>query len=136
MNDDIRDFCPRCFATDIDGSWSHTVQGGYCSNCGAIPSVTLPEWAVQSIREQASWVGKRYYPNDEDVQRGKEIKELRSRMTEFPCRTVEPTDSGHFRVVQRLNETTTYCIYVTADTQEEAWSKAKTLLPFVPAEES
>lgn len=35
-------------------------------NCGSGGLVPMPEWAVSSIRFQASWVGKRYYPHDED----------------------------------------------------------------------
>lgn len=132
MSDDIRDFCPRCFASDMSGSWDQTVVGNHCYNCGAGPSVRLPDWAVDCIREQASWVGKRYYPNDEDKEMAAELKELRSRMTEFPGRTIEHIDIGQFRVTQRLNERTTHVIVVRADTQEEAWEKSKTRLPFIP----
>lgn len=132
MSDDIRDFCPRCFASDLSGSWSHTVQDGYCSNCGASPSVRLPEWAVESIREQASWVGKRYYPNDEDTEMATELKELRSRMTEFPGRSIEKMEPGLFRVTQKLNENTTTFIVVRADTEQEAWERSKVQLPFIP----
>ena len=133
MSDDIRDFCPRCFASDMSGSWDHTVSGNYCYNCGAGGGIVqLPDWAVDSIREQASWVGKRYYPNDEDKQMAAEIKALRSRMTEFPGRTIEMVEPGEYRVIQRLDERTTIQTTVTAKTEKEAWEKAKTLLPFVP----
>ena len=103
MSDDIRDFCPRCFASDMSGSWDQTVVGNHCYNCGASPSVRLPDWAVDCIREQASWVGKRYYPNDEDKEMAAELKELRSRMTEFPGRTIEHIDIGQFRQGEQVN---------------------------------
>lgn len=75
--EDVLDFCPGCFATNEDGSWGHTCDDHYCYNCGAQGTVKLPRWAVRSIREQASWVGKRYYPHDEDREAAEEIAALR-----------------------------------------------------------
>jgi hypothetical protein len=73
-------FCPGCFATSEDGSANHVCDENYCYNCGSGGTVTIPRWAVESIRAQASWVGKRYYPNAEDHIINAELKLLRSRM--------------------------------------------------------
>jgi hypothetical protein len=82
-------FCPCCFATEETGSWDHVVTSGYCMNCGNGSCVTLPPWAVDSIREQASWVGKRYYPHREDHERNRELRSLRKAIGRWPGRTVE-----------------------------------------------
>jgi hypothetical protein len=51
-------FCPRCFASSRDGSWGGKAEKDFCCNCSTIGSmVRLPLWAVESIRQQASWVG-------------------------------------------------------------------------------
>lgn len=65
-NSTIKSFCPCCFASSTEGSWNHAVVAGYCTNCGNGSTVELPEWAIAEIRRNASWVGKRYYPNEED----------------------------------------------------------------------
>lgn len=62
----VEKFCPCCFASETSGSWDHVVIGGYCTNCGNGSTVDLPVWAIEEIRRNASWVGKRYYPCDED----------------------------------------------------------------------
>ncbi len=87
-------FCPCCFATEENGSWDHTVANlsdgsGYCMNCGNGSCVVLPAWAVDSIREQASWVGKRYYPNDEDRETTVELLALRDAIGRYPGRVAE-----------------------------------------------
>jgi hypothetical protein len=132
--DALQDFCPRCFATESDGSWGHTVMGGGCTNCGSSSTVSLPKWAVDSIREQASWVGKRYYPNKEDTEQAEELKLLRKSMTVFPGRTIEHTDLNQFRVIQKTGKNSTIVTSVTAKDIDEAWEKAKSLLPYVPKE--
>ena len=69
-------FCPGCFATENDSSGGGALVPEYCMNCGGSP-ITVPRWAALSIRQQASWVGKRYYPNEEDEVRSAELKILR-----------------------------------------------------------
>ena len=62
-------FCVVCFASNEDGSWGCTTvpEANFCGNCSSNDClVAIPFWAVESIRQQASWVGKRYYPCDED----------------------------------------------------------------------
>lgn len=70
-------FCPSCFASNENGSWNHVVVDNLCSNCGSIGTVKLPRWAVESIRRSASWVGKRYYPSEEDLLNSRELRYLR-----------------------------------------------------------
>lgn len=60
-------FCPRCFASSDNASWGEPIMEGHCFNCGAGGcTVKLPRWAIEMIRKSASWVGKRYYPHEED----------------------------------------------------------------------
>jgi hypothetical protein len=127
-------FCPRCFATDEDGSWSHTTGDGLCSNCGATgPAVQLPRWAVASIREQASWIGKRYYPHQEDHERDVERRALLARVTEFPGRTVEAAVApGTWCVSQQLVTARTQTVLVTAESPAAALEAARYLLTYVP----
>jgi len=78
-HEQVVDFCSRCFACSQGGSWGEGVLNGHCYNCGAGGStVLMPRWAVDSIREQASWVGKRYYPSQEDKELSRELRYLRS----------------------------------------------------------
>lgn len=70
-------FCPGCFATNEDSSGPEICDAHYCFNCGMSATVHIPRWATQSIREQASWVGKRYYPDEEDRITREELKVLR-----------------------------------------------------------
>jgi hypothetical protein len=67
--DESIDFCCRCFASSQDGSWGEICSHDYCFNCGAGGFViSIPVWAIKSIRESASFVGKRYYPDKEDYE--------------------------------------------------------------------
>jgi len=68
MNNDMELFCVQCFASESSGSWVHVVVGSFCTNCcGNGTTMPLPKAAIESIRQQASWVGKRYYPHAEDL---------------------------------------------------------------------
>jgi hypothetical protein len=130
-------FCPFCFATDEDGSWHHTVAATHCSNCGVIDSsVTLPRWAVESIRQQASWVGKRYYPNAEDQQLATERRALLAQVQQFPGRTARPTPSQVYGwvVAQALPDGVTEEIMVTAVDAAAALEAARYALTYVPQE--
>lgn len=63
MEEKQRAFCTRCFA-DYNKEW---MQSNHCINCGSGGSLILLHiWAVESIRKNASWVGKRFYPDKED----------------------------------------------------------------------
>lgn len=134
--DAIREFCPGCFADDLGGSWNHTTQGGYCNNCGAGGTVQIPVWAVESIRKQASWVGKRYYPADEDLRIQRELKYHRSLAELPPDRTAKAVEvgeeDGYWSVVQPQPGGTIQCS-VKADSAEEALQKTKDRLPWPAA---
>ena len=127
----LRRFCPRCFADEKTGSWGHVVTGSHCTNCGSSSTVDIPEWAIDSLREQASWVGKRYYPNEEDRQARKELELLRSKMTEFPGRTAVLAGHGQWHVKQVTGPSSYTSSFVTANSAAEALERAKTSLPYI-----
>lgn len=85
---DLTNFCPQCFADDDGGSWGVGTIGGHCLNCGAGGAIQIPKWAVESIRQNASWVGRRYYPQDEDREIYDERKALLDLVKVFPGREV------------------------------------------------
>jgi hypothetical protein len=70
-------FCSGCFATNEDGSWQpngwtvEDVENGkdcYCMNCaGHGEIIIMSKYSANRIRQCASWVGKRYYPHEEDL---------------------------------------------------------------------
>lgn len=76
--DELQEFCVRCFASSVDGSWDHVVQSGYCTNCGGGQCLSVPRWAIEQVRSNASRVGKRYYPAKEDGEVYRELAYLRS----------------------------------------------------------
>jgi hypothetical protein len=130
-------FCPRCFASGDDSSWGDPVVDGHCFNCGAGgSSISIPRWAVESIREQASWVGKRYYPHEEDRERAEETALLRAIAPDDPRRkvTVDPDNPRRYRVEQPTKRGWT-STGVTASSLEEAREKAKLVLPYMAPEE-
>ena len=130
-------FCCCCFASGDDSSWGEPVMEGHCFNCGAGGSTFwLPRYAVKSIREQASWVGKRYYPNKEDIERSEERKRLLACVEEFAGRTVEPAEEldkdgnfvrqeGYWNVKQLSPDGLWSSTSVAAATEGEAWEKAR-----------
>ena len=127
------EFCVCCFASSSDGSWGCTVSGGHCMNCGAAgSSVLMQRWAIESIRKQASWVGKRYYSNEEDVQAAAEIKLLRGLAGDPPGRTAKPslTSSGFWDVKQKT-EKGWISVMVEATTEQEALDMGRSKLPYV-----
>jgi hypothetical protein len=138
-------FCAKCFASNENGSWGGGIDVAQdekrtnCSNCGAWGcAVKIPRWAVESIREQASWVGKRYYPIDEDKARYAEIQALRALVTEFPGRSAEkipedhPDDVDQWWVHQELPHGGSTSTSVKAKSAEEALKKGRLLLPYIP----
>lgn len=132
---DLLPFCPGCFATSEDGSWGSVVLGDYCLNCGAGGTVTIPRWAVTSIRRQASWVGKRYYPCDEDFEKYAELKALRALVKSFPGRTAEPDKENprRFWVKQQISENKSISTSVDASSIDEAIEASRySGLPYVP----
>ena len=132
-------FCVRCFATDTDGSWQHTVvpEANYCTNCGGGgTSVKIPRWAVDEIRKNASWVGKRYYPHEEDKERRVELEALRSTIKIFKGRKAKRVDDAEngepqFLVTQDLGGGRNVSVVINAESQKVALNKTKTLLPYV-----
>lgn len=134
----VVEFCPGCFADTRGGSWGEGTQSGYCFNCGSGGTVMIPIWAVDSIRKQASWVGSRYYPNDEDRATQRELRDLRATIKEFPGRTASEFISSRegepqqFMVTQLLGQGKNVSIFVQAATAEAALEYARTRLPYVP----
>ncbi len=138
INQDARWFCVRCFADDLGGSWGVGVlpDGAHCFNCGAGQSaVNIPRWAVESIREQACFVGTRYYPDDDYKKDRAELLLLRSKMPIPANRTAERalTAEGHWNVKQPTSESSYTSVMVVADSAEEALEKTKGRLPWVDA---
>jgi len=124
-------FCPSCFGSSDDSSWGESVTDRYCYNCGNSTVITIPRWAVKSIRQQASWVGKRYYPNEEDIERHKELEVLRALAPDNPERTVSKTyEPRSFKTQQPNDRGGTTSTWVKADSMDEARIKAKVVLPF------
>lgn len=136
---DILAFCPRCFASNEDGSWGHTAvpELDFCTNCCHGGLVRLPRWAIKSIRVQASWVGKRYYPNEEDHERAEEVRYLRSQMPDAPGRSVEPCATGEpdaWTVRQKKPDGREISLLTQAPSAAAALAKTKTDLPYYPKE--
>jgi len=137
-------FCARCFADDRGGSWGEGVANGHCFNCGAGSAVSVPIWAVDSIREQASWVGRRYYPSAEDKALGAELRYLRMAMPTPDGRVVErPYRETHMGEqapadewsVKQMESGGWHSTTVRASTAEEALRAAAAVLPY-PVPES
>jgi len=129
----LASFCTRCFASDSDGSWGETVQGDHCFNCGAGGALSLPRWAVEEIRRNASWVGRHYYPNDEDRARQEEILRLRKQVTHFPGRSAAPPrlPDRSWVVLQSVPAGTVSILCPTEiSSAEEALEFARTRLPY------
>ncbi len=141
--DDKLHFCVCCFATEEDGSWGCTVVGSvHCLNCGAgNSSFPLPRWATEEIRRNASWVGKRFYPSDEDVQRAEERRQLLKLVQTFPGRIAEEMlsekprnpENRVWKVKQDTGQGRWSMVFVEAPAEAEALELARYLLPYVPA---
>ena len=123
-------FCPCCFGSADNSSWGECVDD-YCYNCGSGSTLKIPRWAVESLRKQASWVGKRYYPHEEDVDSQKELRLLRSLMPDNPEDEVTPTEGGYWSVERRTSPTRTTSVLLLASSREDAMKKAKVMLPYV-----
>lgn len=133
-DDAIRLFCPRCFASDLDGSWGCLADEAFCANCGAVGcTVRLPAWAVREIRTQASWVGKRYYPHNEDRQHAAELAALRTRAGVPPDREAKRLEDGRWCIRQPLASGWIE-IWVaatgTSETERDVLVRTVALLPF------
>lgn len=129
-------FCPRCLGSENDSSWGESVDKNYCYNCGSPSTIDIPEWAVKSIREQASWVGKRYYPHEEDRFASKERKNLLKLVKEFHGRTaVWVEDMSTWEVEQKHPDGAGTSVLIDGvKTAAEALEKARNLLPYFPRE--
>lgn len=139
-------FCVFCFgasSNELGASWGGDVGNNYCMNCGANgPNLLLPEWTIKSIRKQASWVGKRYYPNEEDTQTAEELKLLRALVPHDSGRIAEyveadpeiPDHKGYWSVKQDMGGGKATWITVDAESEEEALAMAKIRLPYHPLE--
>jgi hypothetical protein len=126
-------FCPACLGSGDDSSWGELISEGYCCNCGNASTIMIPRWAVKSIRQQASWVGKRYYPHEEDFEQHAELEALRALAPDDPERTVKPVEDqpGRFETKQPT-EKGSLSTWVNAGSLDEAKLKAKVVLPFRP----
>jgi len=129
-------FCVRCLGSSDNSSWGAAVGPSYCMNCGAGGTIDIPRWAVESIREQASWVGKRYYPHKEDLETREEIRLLRALAPDDPRRTVKQDENNPRRFyAEQPTKTGSTGTTVVADSLEEAREKAKVALPYLPPKE-
>lgn len=127
-------FCCKCFADERGGSWNESVGEGHCFNCGAGGvTVRIPIWAVDMIRKSASWVGSRYYPNDEDKARYEERKALLALVKKFPGRSAKRTKAG-WCVHQKVDAHREVMIFSVAATKKAALEEARFVLPYVPVE--
>lgn len=126
-------FCSMCFASTESGSWGCTVYGDHCSNCGTGGAVvSIPRWSVDAIRENASWVGKRYYSAEEDFDHREELEALRRLAPDDPRRVATETENGRFNVTQPLRGGGTISISTRAYSADEALAKLKADLPYIP----
>lgn len=130
-------FCTMCLASDTDASWGGEAMDGHCFNCGAGGcTVQIPRWAVENIRKNASWVGKRYYAHEEDHEAAKEMRALRGLATEYPGRSTEKSVDGQaWWVMQKMGDGRTVSVLIGIDkapTAAEAMEKMKLSLPYVP----
>ena len=131
-------FCPCCFASNDDSSWGGDLTEAYCMNCCHGQGLSMPRWAVVSIREQASWVGKRYYPHEEDYQAQEELQDLRAIPKTYPGRTAKLWGAAprFWSVEQKKPDGSIISIMVSPDkakTKQAALKEAQTRLPYVPA---
>jgi hypothetical protein len=127
-------FCVCCFASEKDASWGGEVIKDHCFNCGASGSpVELEEWQIKSIRQQASWVGKRYYPHEEDNEIHLELKYAREKLPLPKDRTARlVSDSKEdYWVSQPLKNGSNISVTVKARSEEEALQKSKLKLPLI-----
>jgi hypothetical protein len=135
---ELLNFCARCFASDDGGSWGEGTIDGHCFNCGAgwTGELKLPRWAIESIRSQASWVGRRYYPGEEDRENQAELKALRALPKVFPGRTAKKDDKEPYRywVTQQLGKNKTVMTSLKATSEEDAIEASRFSLPYISAE--
>lgn len=132
-------FCPRCFASEKDGSWGCTVDKNFCNNCSASgTAVPLPEWAIKTIREGASWIGRRYYPQQEDKENHEELMALRSLVTDrdLTVKREEPSEfdpAGSWRCTVNMSDGRNVSTSLKGTmTYEEALWEARRILPYHP----
>jgi len=129
-------FCARCFASDRDSSWGDPAASDHCFNCGAGGcTVPIPRWAIKMIRENASWVGKRYYACPEDRELSAELRYLRSLAPPPPGRTVRRADydgcnENDWVVKQEYPDGSSTTTTVRADCDEQARLAGQTALPY------
>jgi len=136
-------FCVQCFASEIDGSWYHLVErckdDNFCGNCGGHNTACpLPRAAIESIRKQASWVGKRYYPHEEDSQAHLERIELLKLVKAFPGRKALQSDpfNGWWSIDQKMPDGRTMFITTLAENEADAMESVRfSSLPYVSQEQ-
>jgi hypothetical protein len=136
-------FCPRCFGSSDSSSWGGETCESGCMNCGSGPTLSIPRWAVESIRTQASFVGRRYYPHEEDFQAQEELQDLRLIPKTYPGRTAklcafhdDRWSSSYWSVEQKKPDGSIISIMVghkQFPTKQAALKEARTRLPYVPA---
>jgi len=135
--EDLIWFCVRCFASSESGSWGGACDGDFCSNCCGSETFQLPKWAVESIRQQASWIGKRYYPHKEDVEQHEELRALRALVGPNPHDEARRyVWSGEWSVTRKYKDgqERTVCGLGKAKTEQEARERANLLLPYAGKE--
>ncbi len=131
-------FCSMCFA-ESDLAF-------HCHNCGAGgTNVSIPIGHAELIRKSASWVGKRYYPSDDDKAERAEIERLRLAIGTWPGRTVkasslanEPEHARRVDVEQKTEKGWTQISTERADgeTDEQIIRRTAAHLPWIPETET
>ncbi len=125
-------FCVCCFASEKDASWGGEVFKGHCCNCGSSGSpIELEEWQIKSIREQASWVGKRYYPHKEDIEINRELKYARETLPIPLNRIVEPCKFCEGFNVTQMTQDGNISTIIKASSAKEALEKSRSILPLI-----
>jgi hypothetical protein len=142
---DLLLFCPQCFASNEDGSQGQVIASDQksvhtiCYNCGLNDgAVVLPRGAIESIRKQASWVGKRYYPHAEDMDAIEERYDLLRTIKVFPGRSAKQvSDEKYWEVKQLLPDGSSVACYIdgaVAHNAEEAIEASRRVLIYIPEE--
>lgn len=135
---EVINFCPSCFASTDNSSWGGEVFVGGCTNCGHGPPISMPRWAAEQIRKSASWVGRRYYPSDEDKEDQAERRALLDLVKEFPGRRAEPVDplvpAVEWRVVQATAPgRVSYATFIAGSAEEAMEAARHSSLRYRPA---
>lgn len=131
-------FCSQCYASSEDGSMGGTAYATHCTNCGASgPTLYVESYHVKALRAQASWVGRRFYPTDEDHANAAERERLLKLVRRFPGRSVRVLkDVGQYEVKQVTGKGQSTSMFVQAVSVNDALEKSRRYLPYFDKDHS